>query len=807
MINNYFKTAIRNIARNKLFTFLNILGLSLGLATAILILFWVQDELSYDRYHKNAEDIYRVTGDFVLSGNRTHAAVASPPMASTMIQDYPEVLNACRLRQVGSRVLSVNEIKYKVDEVTYADSTFFDIFSIPLMEGDKENLLNQPNQIMLSKETSVRFFGDKKAVGELIRIGSRSYMVSGIYDNIPENTHFHFDILLSMPSLNDSFSQIWLSNNYHTYIKVHPTTDITKLEDQMQEMVARYLGPDIERFVGKTLDEFMGDGSAAYSLQKLTDIHLHSDLIAELENNSDVGNVYIFSFIALFILIIACINFMNMATARSEGRSKEVGIRKVAGATRSQIIFQYMLESFVIALISYFAAMILVELYLPTFNALSDKSINIQYFEPRTLLVLFGIVLSTSILAGSYPSFYLSSFQPIESLKGSLKSGKSSGRLRNVLVVVQFFTTIILISSSIFVYNQLGFIQTKKLGYEKEQLISLHNMDAIGDKSDILKQELLNYPEIISATRSSFLPVPSSSNNSAVFPDGDQTKLVTMYQWEVDVDYIETFQMKLKEGRNLSREYGTDSLSILINEAAMRQFGWETAKGHYIELYLDEDGNTADYKVVGVLEDFHFETLKKPIAPMLMGLGNLMGVGGSGFYLTLRYDSKSTEKVINLLEEKWKEFAPNYPFEYSFIDDRFNNVYDQERRMGEIMKIFTILAIIIASLGLFGLAAFIAEKRTKEIGIRKVNGASLINIFMLFTKDIAKLVIIAFVMAVPLTWYVMDQWLNNFTYRIDISWLVFIGAGLLSFIIAILTISYQAYMASMRNPIESLKYE
>ncbi|PKP34019.1 MAG: hypothetical protein CVU00_08695 [Bacteroidetes bacterium HGW-Bacteroidetes-17] len=654
---------------------------------------------------------------------------------------------------------------------------------------------------MLSRTTANRFYTDQNPIGQMLKIGNESFMVTGIYDDIPDNTHFHFDLLLSMSSLEESFDQMWLSNNFHTYILLHPNTDPIKLEKQMQEMIATYMGPDLERLMGKTLDEFMGEGSAAYGLQKLTDIHLHSDLMAELESNSDISNVYVFSFIAFFILIIACINFMNMATARSESRSKEVGIRKVSGALRGQIIFQYLLESFVITLFAYFLAMILVEIYLPSFNNLSGKNININYFEPKTLLMLFGIIISTSLISGSYPSFYLSSFQPIETLKGTLKKGKSSGKLRNILVVIQFFTTILLISSSIFVYNQLNFIKTKKLGFEKEQLICVGNLNALSDKVDSFKQELLNYPEIISGTISSFLPVPSSSNNSVVFPDGDRNNIVNMYQWNVDVDYVKTFRMNIIEGRDFSSEFKTDSLAVLINEAALKQFGWKSAEGHFIQLYTDMQGSTANFKVVGVIQDFHYESLKASISPMLMNLSK------GGFYLTLRYNATSTEEVIQLIEKKWKEFAPNYPFEYSFINERFNNIYFQEQRMGKIMKNFTFLAIIIASLGLFGLAAFIAEKRTKEIGIRKVNGASLLNIFMLFTKDIAKLIIIAFILAVPITWYIIDRWLNNFTYRVDINWMVFIGAGLISFLIAIITISYQAYHASTRNPIDSLKYE
>jgi len=443
--------------------------------------------------------------------------------------------------------------------------------------------------------------------------------------------------------------------------------------------------------------------------------------------------------------------------------------------------------------------MILIEIYLPSFNTLSGKNININYFEAYTLFILLGIIISTSFISGSYPAFYLSSFQPIETLKGALKSGKSSGRLRNVLVIIQFFTTIILISSSIFVYNQLKYIQTKELGFDKEQLICIGNLNALGDKANTFKKELLNHPEVISATISSFLPVPSAAYHDAVYPDGDKNNMVGLYQWFVDVDYIETLKMNIKTGRNFLEESGTDLQAVLINESALKQFGWESFEGHFFTRNSNPDATK--FKVIGVLENFHFESLKKSISPMIMQLGE------GGFYLTLRYNATNAQDIIELTEKKWNEFAPNDPFEYSFVDDRFSNMYSQEQQIGKIMKIFTFLAIIVASLGLFGLAAFIAEKRTKEIGIRKVNGASVFNIFWLFSKDIAKLVVIAFILAVPLTWYIMDSWLNNFTYRIDIEWMVFIGAGLFSFVIAILTISYQAYMASIRNPIESLKYE
>ncbi len=799
MIINYFKTALRNIARNKLFTFLNVLGLSLGLATAILILFWVQDELSYDRYHQNAKNIYRITADYQLPGEKFKGTTTCPPMAGTLINDYPEIINACRFnRNIGGN-LSVGDQKFSISKLAYVDSTFFDLFSVTLLKGDKKNLLNHPNYLVLSETTAKQLYGEKDPIGELVKVGDESFLVTGIYADIPENSHFHFNILLSMSSLKASLSPIWLDNNYYTYIQLHADANPKKLEQEVQKTILKHIGPALENATGQTMDKLVGNGSISFQLQKLTDIHLHSHLMGEIDINGNLSNIYIFSFIALFILIIACINFMNMSTARSESRSKEVGIRKVSGAARGQIIFQFLLESFMITLLSYFFAMILIEIYLPSFNTLSGKNITINYFEPYTLFILLGIIISTSFISGSYPAFYLSSFQPIETLKGTLKSGKSSGRLRNVLVIIQFFTTIILISSSIFVYNQLKFIQTKELGFVKEQLICIGNLNALGDKANTFKQELLNHPEVLSATISSFLPVPSAGYHDAVYPDGDKNNIVGLYQWFVDVDYIETLKMNIKTGRNFLEESGTDLHAVLINETALKQFGWESYEGHFITRKSSQEA--AKYKVIGVLENFHFESLKKSISPMIMQLGE------GGYYLTLRYNATNAQDIIELTEKKWKEFAPNDHFDYSFINDRFNNMYSQEQQIGKIMKIFTFLAIIVASLGLFGLAAFIAEKRTKEIGIRKVNGASLLNIFMLFTKIIAKLILIAFILAVPLTWYIINEWLNNFTYRVDINWLVFVGAGILSFLIAILTISYQAYKASSQNPIESLKYE
>ena len=801
MIKNYLKTALRNIRRNKLFTFLNILGLSLGIATAILIFFWVQDELSYDKHFKNHENIYRVITDYYMNGVNYNFTTAPPTMAAAMLNDYPEVLNTCRFRDVGSVLVTVDDKKYEESNAIHADSTMFDIFSIPVISGNRLKFLNKAENVVINETLAKKYFGNENAIGKTIKVDDKSYIISGIFEDIPANTHFSFEIIMSMYAREESFQQSWLLNNFQTYIVLHPKTNIEDLVIRFQEMLVKYLGPDIERIMGTSVEEFLGESSAAFDLQKLTDIHLHSDLTAELEANSDVKYVYIFSFIAIFILIIACINFMNMATARSEGRAKEVGIRKVSGAIRSQIVIQYIVESLLFTLFSYILAMIIVELTLPEFNELAGKEIAIHYNDPSTLFSLLGIVIITGLIAGSYPAFYLSSFRPIVVLKGGFKLAKGSGRLRNSLVVVQLLTTIILISGTIIIYQQMHYIQNKNIGYNKEQLICLHNTHLLGESIQTFKKEMLTFPQFKSATISSFLPVPSSSNNSAVYPDGVKERVVSIQQWEVDYDYVKTMELKIIEGRDFNSAMSTDSLAVIINQTAAKQFGWEEPLNHKLERLTWPDGKPLSYKVIGVVEDFNFQSLRDNIGPLMMYIND------APYLMTLRFNTKNTDEVIKLLEQKWLEFAPNELFDYSFVDESFSKVYFREERISKIITIFSIMAIIIATLGLFGLTAFTTEKRTKEIGIRKVNGASTIDIFRLLAKDFVKLVIVAFVIAVPPTWYYMDTWLDNFAFRINLNLMVFIIAGIIAFVLAILTIAFQAYKAASQNPVESLKYE
>ena len=801
MIKNYLKTAFRNIFRNKLFTFLNILGLSLGMGTAILIFFWVNDEVSYDKHFENHENIFRVIADYHMNGVDYHIATSPPTMAAAMLNDYPEVLNVCRFRDGGSVLVTIEDKKYEEPNAIYADSTMFEVFSIPLVSGNRLQLLNKAEHVVINEKLAHKYFNGQNAIGKTIEVDDKNFVIAGVIENIPNNTHFNFDIIISMYAREESFEQSWLSNNFQTYIVLHPEANIKNLVDRFQDMLVKYMGPDIEKMMGTTVEEFLGESHAAFNLQKLTDIHLHSDLMAELEANSDIKYVYIFSFIAVFILIIACINFMNMATARSEKRSKEVGIRKVSGAVRSQVIVQHIIESLLLTVFSYILAMIMVELALSEFNTLSGKDIVIRYDDLSTLFTLLGIILITGIVAGSYPAFYLSSFKPIMVLKGGFKSGKGSGRLRNSLVVVQFITTIILISSTIIVYQQMNYIHNKNIGYNKEQLICLHNTHVLGESIHTFKKEILSYPQFKSATISSFLPVPSNSNNSAVWPDGINEKVVSIQQWQVDYDYIKTMEMNIIEGRDFNAAMPTDSLAVIINQTTAKQFGWDDPLNHKVMRLTWPDAKHIAYQVIGVVQDFNFHSLRDNIGPLMMYIDK------SPYTITFRFEAEDTRNMIYLLEQKWMEFVPNELFDYSFVDNRFSKVYFREQRISKIITLFSILAIIIASLGLFGLTAFTTEKRTKEIGIRKVNGASVMDIFRLLAKDFVKLVAIAFVIAVPPTWYYMDNWLDNFAFRVNLNLYVFVLSGILALVLAIVTIAYQAYKAATQNPVESLKYE
>jgi putative ABC transport system permease protein len=807
MLKNYIKTALRNLLKRKGYSLINIVGLAIGMASCLLILMFVNDELSCDAYNEKADRIYRVAASFLYGGRNFDIAVAPAPTAQVLLAEFPEVEDAVRFRQRGRYIFRYGDNTFKETQVSYVDPSFFNIFSIPLLMGNPDTALTEPNTLILSQKTAQKYFRYEDPVGKTLRLNDRTdYMVTGVFEEIPDNSHFHFDVLISMTSLEESKSQSWMSQNFQTYILLHKGADPASLEAKFPALLIKYMGPQIEAFMGQSIEKLMKENElrGEFFLQPLRDIHLHSDLIAEMEATSDIKYVYTFSVIALFILVIASINYMNLSTARSAGRAREVGIRKVLGSYRSQLIRQFLTESMLLCLVSLVLALGLVKLALPFFNGLSGKAMSLADLRnPSMVGALALVTIIVGILAGSYSAFFISAFQPVNVLKGHLKSSVKTGWLRSGLVVFQFAASTILIIGTFVVYNQLHYIQNKKLGYDKEQVIILSNTYLFGDQAETFKNTMLAYAQIVNATVSDYLPVPSNRNNSSVLPEGerDSKKATSMQNWIVDYEYIKTLGMKIVAGRDFSREHSSDARAAIINQAAAKQFDWADPVGRRVGRIVSLQGDFELYEVIGILEDFHFETLKETIGPLVMFLGESNG------NISFRVKSEDMAGTIGLLHKEWKKFLPNQPFEYSFLDERFADMYKTEQRIGKIFGIFAGLAIFIGCLGLFALAAFSAEQRTKEIGIRKVLGATATNIIRLLTKELVILIAMANIIAWPVAFWVMKGWLNDFSYRTSLSVWVFVGAGLLTLFIALLTVSYQAVKAALADPATSLRYE
>lgn len=807
MFKNYFETALRNLIRHKGYSLINITGLAIGMACCLLIFMFVTEELSYDNYSQYADRIVRVAGAFKYGGREFNMATVPAPMAKTLVNDYPEVEDAVRFRRRGSYILKYGENSFKEQRFVFSDATLFKIFGIPLLKGDPETALKEPNSLVLSKKTAKKYFGTQNAIGKIIKVDNKDdYKVTGVFEKIPGNSHFHFDVIASLESLQESREQVWLSNNFNTYLLLGKHTDPKALEAKFPEFIKKYFAPQVEKFLGQSLEKLVASGNASISfyLQPLRRIHLYSDLRSEMSHNSDIKYIYIFSAIALFILIIAAINFMNLSTARSAGRAREVGIRKVVGSARGQLVRQFLIESMILSVISMSIALVLIKLVLPFFNSLSGKEfVMSNFYHWEILLVVIAVTLLTGIFAGLYPAFLISAFQPISVLKGQLKSGVKSGWLRSGLVVFQFAASIILIISTMVVMNQLKYIQEKKLGFNKEEVLILQNAYLLDKQAEAFKNELLTHPQIKSATISSYLPVPSNRNSTAVFPEGQvaNKNSTSIQNWDIDYDYFKTLGINIIKGRNFSREFSTDDSAAIINQQAAKQFGWQNPIGKKLSGVVSLKGDMKTFTVIGMVEDFHFESLRSSIGPMVLFLEE------SKEFISFRIDTHDIPGTINLLRSKWDKFLPGQPFAYWFLDERFNNIYQAEQQLGNIFGVFTLLAIFIGCLGLFGLAAFISEQRTKEIGVRKVLGASVSSIIRLLSREFVILVGIANVVAWPIAYVIMKQWLQDFAYRASLTITIFIVSGVMAVVIALLTTGYQAIKAALSDPVKSLKYE
>jgi putative ABC transport system permease protein len=807
MFKNYFKVAMRNLWKNKGYSAINIFGLAIGLATCLLILIYVIDELSYDRFNKKADRIYRVDGDINFGGTHWVLAVAPDPLGPTLKKDFPQVEQYVRFRNYGGLLVKKDNQNVQEDKVIYVDSTLFDVFTLPILSGDARTALTDPSSIVITEKIAKKYFNTADAVGKTLVVSDTTpYKVSAVIKNMPVQSHFNFDFFLPLSRSEESRQGSWLSNNFNTYVVLKPGADPRKLETGLDVVVNKYVFPQAEQLFHATAEEFKKSGTYVfYKLMPVTQIHLHSSKTAELGPNGSVQYVYIFSAIAIFILLIACVNFMNLATARSSNRSKEVGVRKVLGSGRGNLIQQFLMESMIISFIAMLLAIGIAELLLPYFNRVSGKEIQIGLFSTSWLFPgLLLLILFVGLLAGSYPAFYLSAFQPITVLKGKLAGGFKRSWLRNSLVVFQFAISIFLIVGTVVIYSQLMFIRNRNLGFDREHVLVIQNCYPLGNQAKTFRNELLNIRGVESATMTGFLPTADNRNDSPLFPDAglDQKTAVAMQNWYVDENYIPTLKMQMVKGRNFSTEMKTDSSALIINEAAAKLLPFDDPVNKTLYYLIDiQKRDTKTYHVIGVVKNFNFNSLREQVSPMALFYGEERGK------MAVRFKSANIPSLISAIEAKWRTLAPNQPFSYSFMDEDFNNIYKSEQRVGKIAISFSALAILIACLGLFGLVTYAAEQRTKEIGIRKVLGASVSNIINMLSKDFMKLVLVAMLIAFPLGWYFMNRWLRDFAYRINIDWKVFLIAGLAAMLIAILTVGAQAIKAALASPVNNLRTE
>ncbi|MEQ9405850.1 MAG: ABC transporter permease [Cyclobacteriaceae bacterium] len=811
MLKNYFNVALRNLLKHKFYSLLNILGLSIGLACFMLISLFVKDELSYDQYFNDSDRIHRVDFAATLNGSDIIAAQGGAPMAAALKKDYPEVQDATRIRNSGNWFVRKKEgaETFKEENVMMADSNFFDFFSNRLIYGESKGALNRPNTLVIDLTTSKKIFGnDINPVGEVLVLDNRfDYEVAGVYEDFPQNSHFHHNMILSMSSFQWTTNNNWLSTNFNTYVKLNEGVVPSEFEGKFEGMIETYCAPLIEQYLNMKMDEFRNSGNAlGFSLFPLSDIHLKSDKEGEMEANGDIKYVFIFSVVALFILVLACINFMNLSTARSSNRAKEVGVRKVMGAFRKQLIGQFISEAVLISFISFIVAYSLVLLAIPGFNTIAEKELMyISILEGEYVLYMFSIMLVVGLLAGSYPAFYLSMFKPIEVLKGKVRQGVKSGPIRSTLVVFQFSISIIMIIGTAIVFDQLSFIQNKKLGYDKDQILIVNDAWILRDQVTSYKEEASRSANVLGGTVASFTPTSSTNNSDLYFknPSAAAAESLVINEAVVDYDFFETLGIQMAAGRAFSKDFSSDSSGVLLNEAAVKQFGYETPVGSMLYAYggSDENPEVEGYRILGVVSDFHFQSLRNDISPLVFHLGERNGVA------MFRIQMENATETIAHLNATWEKFAPGQPFDFRFMNKEFDSQYKQEQKIGQIFIIFVVLAIVIACLGLFGLAAFTAEQKTKEIGIRKTLGASVTSIVNLLSRNFIKLVLISFLIAVPVSYLAMDYWLEDFAYRTSLKPLTFFLSGVAAMLIAWGTISYQSWKAARANPVKSLRTE
>ncbi len=810
MFKNFLKVALRNLWKNKAFSAINIVGLSVGLAVCLLIVLYVKDELSYDRYNEHAENIYRIDADISFNGTQFTSAVSPAPLVPTLMKDYPQILQYTRLRNFGDILVKKDNQNVQNHNAVFADSTFFQVFSIPMIAGNRLTALNEPNSIVIDETTAKKYFNSTNVVGKTLYVdNSVNCKITGVIKDIPPQSHFHFSFIRPIHDTYHDDQSDWLSNNYSSFVLVRPGVTQASLQTAVNGVINNYLVKQLDQFLHMNASDLKNSGNHfIYPVMPLTDIHLHSNKSYEFEPNGNITYVYIFSIIAIFILLIACVNFMNLSTARSANRAKEVGIRKVAGSLRSHLITQFLTESVLTSFFSLLLAIGFAALLLPLFNQLAGKDMRVwTLFSTWLMPLMVALIIVVGCIAGSYPAFYLSSFQPVQVLKGSIAKGFKSSWLRSGLVVFQFFISISLIIGTIVIYNQLTYIRSREIGYNRDQVLVIHNTYALDKNIKSFRQDMLKISGVQSAALAGSLPAETGYNQNGWFKDPtlDAKQVNIMTDFYVDHNYIPTLGMQMAAGRNFSTDFPTDSSAVIVNETAAKLLGFKNplAETLYRPSGYATNGafTSKPFHIVGVVKDFNFNSMHDKVGPLIIELNENWG------RIAIRINTKNIPALISEVEKKWNSMGPGQPFSYSFLDADFNKVYDAEQRTGKLFITFAIFAIFIACLGLFGLVTYAAEQRIKEIGVRKVLGASISEIVGMISKDFIKLVLIAFVIAFPVSWLMMNKWLQSFAYRINISWWVFVLAGLLTIAIALITVSFQAIKAAMANPVNSLRSE
>lgn len=807
MLANYINISLRNLRNHPFYGAINIIGLGIGFAAVFFIFLFVADELSFDHHQAKLEHLYRLNFFGKLGDQEAFSSATPGPAGPLFEKSFPEVEAACRIKTTG--VFSVKHIDqaYREQHILYADSSFFNLFTARVMAGDARHTLGSPGQMVINASTAKKYFGSGEPIGQtLILDNNKAYRVGAVIQDYPENSHMKFDILLPMIDYQDSYIENWGSTNYHTYFLIKPGSSVERLSSKMNELFVEKFKEVLKLYLNSSWEEFTRQGNyARVELFPVEKIHLYSDLDEEIRNNGKISQVYVFSLVGLMILLLACINFVNLSTGRAAVRAKEVGVRKAIGAVRRNLAYQFLVESNLVCILAWVVALGVMLLLMPAFNSLSGKDIDFsRLFDPGVFFPMLLLIFLTGLLAGAYPAFYLAAFEPIKVLKGSFTSGAKKSALRNGLVVFQFFISVVLIISSLSVYQQVKYIQSRKLGFNKEQVMVISDTYLLGNNLESFKNSLHGLPQVKNLSIGAFLPVSQNRNTTSIINGrvANAANTLLVNNWWTDRDFIKTMEIDVIEGRDFSKDIISDSTAVVVNETLAKILGsaTEPVVGRIIGLPREE-GQIKDYHVIGIVKDFNFLSLHHTIEPLVIF------DGGTPDYMCIRLETSEVQSLVKTIKSYWDQMAPGNPFTYNFMDERYERLYQSETRMGNISFVFAVLAVFIALIGLLGLATFTLQQRIKEIGIRKVLGASARGIIGLMTSDFILLIGLAIVFACPLAWLLMNRWLHGFAYRTDLSIWLFIGAGVGTLFLALIVIGLQTFKAAVANPIQSLRTE